>query len=83
MSVKGSDAGNYSNAEKVALRSWNGGIYLIRIRYSKTRNIRNGEGIIFIDLRLAQQQINTALIDPGKPWQNGADERFNGKFRNE
>lgn len=28
-------------------------------------------------------QIETALIDPGKPWQNGADESFNGKFRDE
>ena len=27
--------------------------------------------------------INTAHIDPGKPWQNGADESFNGKFRDE
>jgi putative transposase len=27
--------------------------------------------------------IDTALIDPGKPWQNGADESFNGKFRDE
>jgi putative transposase len=25
--------------------------------------------------------MNTALNDPGKPWQNGADESFNGKFR--
>jgi putative transposase len=31
----------------------------------------------------ARQQINTALIDPGKPWQNGFDESFNGKFRDE
>jgi putative transposase len=23
------------------------------------------------------------LIDPGKPWQNGADESFNGRFRDE
>jgi putative transposase len=23
------------------------------------------------------------LIDPGKPWQNGAGESFNGKFRDE
>ena len=28
-------------------------------------------------------QIETALIDPGKPWQNGADESFNGKLRDE
>jgi len=27
--------------------------------------------------------IATALIDPGKPWQNGATESFNGKFRDE
>ncbi len=27
--------------------------------------------------------IETALIDPGKPWQNGSNESFNGKFRDE
>ena len=27
--------------------------------------------------------IHTAHIDPGKPWQNGTDESFNGKFRDE
>ncbi len=27
--------------------------------------------------------IRTALIDPGKPWQNGMDESFNGRFRDE
>ena len=32
---------------------------------------------------LAQSNIDTALIDPGKPWQNGSDESFNGKFRDE
>jgi len=32
---------------------------------------------------LREAGINTALIDPGKPWQNGADESFNGKFRDE
>jgi len=32
---------------------------------------------------LAEAKINTALIDPGKPWQNGADESFNGKLRDE
>ena len=25
----------------------------------------------------------TALIEPGKPWQNGVAESFNGKFRDE
>jgi putative transposase len=32
---------------------------------------------------LQRSGIDTALIDPGKPWQNGADESFNGKFRDE
>jgi putative transposase len=32
---------------------------------------------------LVDTKIDTALIDPGKPWQNGADESFNGKFRDE
>jgi putative transposase len=32
---------------------------------------------------LLQTNIDTALIDPGKPWQNGTDESFNGKFRDE
>jgi len=32
---------------------------------------------------LAQEKIETALIDPGKPWQNGTNESFNGKFRDE
>jgi putative transposase len=32
---------------------------------------------------LLKSNIDTALIDPGKPWQNGADESFNGKFRDE
>ena len=27
--------------------------------------------------------VETALIDPGKPWQNGMDESFNGRFRDE
>jgi putative transposase len=32
---------------------------------------------------LAEAGIETALIDPGKPWQNATDESFNGKFRDE
>jgi transposase InsO family protein len=30
---------------------------------------------------IVDQGIETALIDPGKPWQNGTPESFNGKFR--
>jgi putative transposase len=32
---------------------------------------------------IAQSGIATALIDPGKPWQNANNESFNGKFRDE
>jgi putative transposase len=32
---------------------------------------------------LGEAGIHTALIDPGKPWQNGTSESFNGKFRDE
>ena len=30
-----------------------------------------------------KSKIGSALIDPGKPWQNGTNESFNGQFRNE
>jgi len=30
-----------------------------------------------------EENIEVALIDPGKPWQNGTDESFNGKLRDE
>jgi len=32
---------------------------------------------------IAQAGIGTALIDPGKPWQNATDESFNGRLRDE
>jgi putative transposase len=32
---------------------------------------------------LQAAQIETAYIDPGKPWQNGTDESFNGKLRDQ
>jgi putative transposase len=32
---------------------------------------------------IAQAGIGTSLSDPGKPWQNGTDESFNGKLRDE
>lgn len=31
----------------------------------------------------AKGPLQLALIDPGKPWQNGTNESFNGKFRDE
>lgn len=51
------------------------------------RHLRSDNGPEFVAgaiLRWLQAaQIETALIDPGKPWQNGADESFNGKLRDE
>ena len=32
---------------------------------------------------LTVNRIDTAVIDPGKPWQNGTNESFNGKLRDE
>ena len=32
---------------------------------------------------MMETNIDTAHIDPGKPWQNGSNESFNGKFRDE
>ena len=32
---------------------------------------------------LSDAGIDCALSDPGKPWQNGTDESFNGKLRDE
>jgi putative transposase len=32
---------------------------------------------------LTAEKIDVAHIDPGKPWQNGTDESFNGKLRDE
>ncbi|GAB6111893.1 IS3 family transposase [Desulfomicrobium salsuginis] len=31
----------------------------------------------------ARESLDLALIEPGKPWQNGLNESFNGKFRDE
>ena len=30
-----------------------------------------------------EESLNLLLIEPGKPWQNGTNESFNGKFRDE
>ena len=50
-------------------------------------HLRSDNGPEFVSRALLKwivgQGIETALIDPGKPWQNGATESFNGKFRDE
>ena len=51
------------------------------------RYLRSDNGPEFIATALlawlATGAIDTAFIAPGKPWQNGTDESFNGKFRDE
>jgi putative transposase len=51
------------------------------------RYLRSDNGPEFIATAILQwlqtAHIDTAFIDPGKPWQNGTDESFNGKFRDE
>ena len=38
---------------------------------------------VAVQLWLVQRQIRTLYIDPGCPWQNGKEERFNGSVRDE
>ncbi len=49
--------------------------------------LRSDNGSEFVSRALLSwivaQGIGTALIEPGKPWQNGVTESFNGKFRDE
>jgi len=51
------------------------------------RYLRSDNGPEFVSRALlkwvTEQAIELALIDPGKPWQNGTTESFNGKFRDE
>lgn len=59
---------------------------LVRVR-GAPKHLRSDNGPEFISKAilkwLVDSGIETALIDPGKPWQNGANESFNGKFRDE
>ena len=51
------------------------------------RYLRSDNGPEFVSHRILewieQSGIGSALIDPGKPWQNGTDESFNGRLRDE
>jgi len=55
--------------------------------HGNPRQLRSDNGPEFVSRAilkwLVQANINTAHIDPGKPWQNGNNESFNGKFRDE
>lgn len=51
------------------------------------RHLRSDNGPEFVSKALVkwmtQENVETAFIDPGKPWQNGTNESFNGRFRDE
>jgi putative transposase len=59
---------------------------LISVR-GAPKHIRSDNGPEFVSMAilqwLAAQNIETAYIAPGKPMQNGTNESFNGKFRDE
>lgn len=59
---------------------------LISVR-GAPHTLRSDNGPEFVSLKLLQwvnrHNLGLALIDPGKPWQNGTTESFNGKFRDE
>ena len=56
-------------------------------RYGAPRYLRsdNGPECITHAIRswLTQKGVQTAYIDAGKPWQNGTNESFTGKLRDE
>jgi putative transposase len=55
--------------------------------YGAPLYLRSDSGPEFVSQAILQwltdNRIDTAVIDPGKPWQNGTNESFNGKLRDE
>lgn len=55
--------------------------------HGSPRHLRSDNGSEFVSRAvlkwLTQANIDMAHIDPGKPWQNGTNESFNGKFGDE
>ena len=76
------EAGRSMNAAAVAQTL----LRLLR-RYGKPQFVRSDNGPEFIAQplmrRLKQAGVTVRHIDPGSPWQNGANERFNGTLRRE
>ena len=56
-------------------------------RYGRPRYLRRDNGPELAAHNLAtflkEQEISPSRIEPGKPWQNGSNESFNGTFRRE
>lgn len=56
-------------------------------QYGVPRILRSDNGPESVSTALlrwaCRETLDVALIEPGKPWQNGTAERFNGKLRDE
>jgi len=76
------DVDTSSSAERVIRR-----LEDLIARYGAPAYLRSDNGPEFVAIAiqawLARQQIATLYIDPGCPWQNGKEERFNGTVRDE
>jgi len=76
------DVDTSSSAERVIRR-----LEELVARYGAPDYLRSDNGPEFVAIAiqtwLARQQIATLYIDPGCPWQNGTEERFNGTVRDE
>lgn len=72
-----------------SIRSWRVVEVLGRLvsLHGAPRHLRSDNGPEFVSRALLRwmrsEGIETAFIDPGKPWQNGSNESFNGRFRDE
>lgn len=76
------DVASTTSAERVI-----GVLTTLFAQHGAPASIRSDNGPEFVaqalQLWLAQSGVETLYIEPGKPWQNGKEERFNGTVRDE
>jgi putative transposase len=76
------DVARTTSAERVI-----GVLTALVAQHGAPANLRSDNGAEFVAIAvqtwLAQCGVQTLYIDPGKPWQNGKEERFNGTVRDE
>lgn len=57
------------------------------VTHGSPKYLRSDNGPEFVSRALLEwsnkEKLEVVLIEPGKPWQNGTNESFNGKFRDE
>ncbi len=62
-------------------------LYLLLLKHGKPEDIRSDNGPDLIAASLHKGLIKTGIkpirITPGSPWENGDNERFNGRLRRE